>query len=233
MAKVFIGVGHGGNDPGACGNSLKESELNLRQALALKSVLERHNIDVKLSRYKEENDDLSEEIRECNAYSPDLALDMHTNSGGGTGFEVFHSIAAGSKGKTLAYNINVEVKDAGLISRGCKTKVNSYGTDYFGFIRQTSCPAIITEMAFIDNWNDIKNFDEDYEIKKYATCVAKGILKTLNITYKEEVVTPPASTGDVFYRVVVASFKDKANAIEKQEELKKAGFDSFLVAFTQ
>ena len=34
MSKVFIGVGHGGADPGAVANGFKEKDLNLVIALA-------------------------------------------------------------------------------------------------------------------------------------------------------------------------------------------------------
>ena len=37
--------------------------------------------------------------------------------------------------------------------------------------------------------------------------------------------------ADTFYRVVTGSYKDRENAEEKLEELKNAGFDSFLVIY--
>lgn len=208
MAKrVFIGVGHGGNDPGAVANGLKEAYINLTVALEVDAILKAHNVVVMLSRYREENDDLAEEIRECNAFGADLAVDIHVNAGGGDGFEVFHTKNGGT-GKVLAQNIETEVKAIGQNSRGLKTKLNSAGNDYFGFIRSISCPSIIVEMAFIDNINDIKDFDEAHEQKRYALAVARGILKTLGIAYKGEgqapaptptpstpVPTPAPSTG--------------------------------------
>lgn len=36
MYKVFIGVGHGGTDPGAVANNLKEKDLTLQIALEAK-----------------------------------------------------------------------------------------------------------------------------------------------------------------------------------------------------
>ena len=203
MKKAFIGVGHGGSDPGAVANGLKEANLNLTAALEVREILAAHKVNVLLSRYRDEDDDLAEEIRECNAFGPDVAVDMHTNAGGGDGFEVFHTVRGGV-GKTLAQNIESEVKAIGQNSRGLKTKVNSAGNDYFGFIRSTNCPAIITEMAFIDNINDIKDFDEVHELKRYALAVAKGILKTLGISYNgASTSNPGTSTGTTsnLYRV--------------------------------
>ena len=104
--KVFIGVGHGGSDPGAVANNAKEKDLNLSIALACRDVLARHGIEVKMSRTKDENDPLSEEIKECTAFGPDLAVDIHNNAGGGDGAEAYYH-HGGGKSKTLAENILV------------------------------------------------------------------------------------------------------------------------------
>jgi N-acetylmuramoyl-L-alanine amidase len=184
MAKVFIGVGHGGSDPGAVGY-IKEADVNLTMALACKEVLEAHGVAVKMSRYKDENDGLNEEIKECNAYAPDLAVEVHNNAGGGDGFEVFHSIGGG-KGKTLAVNIEAEVKAIGQNSRGVKTRKGSSGKDYYGFIRSTNCPAVICEGVFVDNATDAKIADTLAEQKAFGVAYAKGVLKTLGIAYNGE-----------------------------------------------
>lgn len=154
-------------------------------AKACRDVLENHGVKVLMSRTKDENDDLNEEIRECNAFNPDLAVDVHNNSGGGDGFEVFYSLTGG-KSKTLAQNIEVEVKKIDQNSRGCKTKVGNDGLDYFGFIRETNCPAVICEGVFVDTKADAAQADTAAEQKAFGVAYAKGILKTLGIAYKEE-----------------------------------------------
>ena len=226
--KVFVGVGHGGSDPGAVANGFKEAVINLTIAKVVTSELERHDVDVKMSRTVNENDDLNEEIRECNAYKPTLAIDIHTNAGGGDGFEVFHSIGGGT-GKVLATHINNEVKLIGQNSRGVKTKVNSSGKDYFGFVRSTTCPAVIVEGFFIDNKTDIKDFDTDAKLKTLGIAYVKGILKTLGISYKAQNTSTQPPKGDTFYQVVVGSFNDRALANVRLEELKNKGYkDAFI-----
>ena len=178
--KVFIGVGHGGIDPGATGY-IVEKDANLTMAKACRDYLVKAGVEVKMSRTNDENDDISEEIRECNAFDPDLAIDVHNNSGGGDGFEVLCSINGG-KGKELAKNIETEVKKIGQNSRGIKTRKNSAGTDYFGFIRCTKCPAVICEGVFVDNKTDVKIADTKKEQEAFGVAYAKGILKTLGVT---------------------------------------------------
>lgn len=182
MKKVFLGVGHGGNDSGAVGNGFLEKDLNLSIALACNEVLVRHGVNTLMSRTKDENDDLNEEIRECNSYNPDLAIDIHNNAGGGDGVEAFYHYGGG-KGKTLAENVLAEIVKLGQNSRGAKTKRNDAGNDYYGFIRMTKAPAVIVECAFIDNAEDIKIIDTEAERKAMGIAIAKGILKTLGVEY--------------------------------------------------
>ncbi len=47
MAKVFVGVGHGGADPGAVG-FLVEADVNLAEALACGDFLRSHGVEVML-----------------------------------------------------------------------------------------------------------------------------------------------------------------------------------------
>lgn len=217
MSKVFIGIGHGGSDPGAVANGLKEKDLNLQIALACKDYLTQYGVEVKMSRTKDENDPLSEEIRECNSFSPDLAVDIHNNAGGGDGAEVFHHYGGG-KGKTLAINILDEIIKIGQNSRGAKTRKNTAGNDYYGFIREVSAPAVIIECAFVDNATDIEILATEGKRKSMGQAIAKGILKTLGVEIQSEVL----------YRVQVGAYSDKSNAEAMLNKLKAAGFTGYI-----
>ena len=182
MSKVFIGVGHGGNDPGAMGNGLKEKDLNLSIALSCRDALASSGVTVEISREADITSSLEERIQQCNRFAPDLALDIHNNAGGGDGAEVYHHYAGGT-GKTLAENILSEITAIGQNSRGTKIKLNSAGRDYFGFIRQTSAPAVIVECAFVDNAEDIQMVNTADKQKRMGQAIARGVLKTLGIPY--------------------------------------------------
>ena len=180
--KVFIGVGHGGNDPGAVGY-LVEKDVNLTMATACRDFLTSYGVDVCMSRTKDENDTVNDEVRECNAYGPDLAVDVHNNSGGGDGFEVFHTIHGGT-GKTLAQNIERHVKAIGQNSRGVKTRQGTSG-DYYAFIRETVAPAVICEGVFVDTKADAAQADTLAKQQAFGVAYAKGILDTLGLAYDE------------------------------------------------
>lgn len=233
--KVFIGVGHGGADPGASGLAV-EKTINLVMAKACRDYLVKNGVEVKMSREKDEDDPLTDEIKECNAYNPDVAIDIHNNSGGGDGFEIYYTINGGM-GKTLATNIEAEVKLIGQNSRGLKTKKNSDGKDYFGFIRQIKAPSVIAEGFFLDNAKDHKIADTTAKQQAFGVAYAKGILKTLGITPKAESSTSTdktesasgtASNNTDLYRVQVGAFAEKANADELAGKLKKDGYDVYI-----
>ena len=230
MAKIFLGVGHGGIDSGAVGiNGIHEADLNLSIALACRDVLVAHGVQVKMSREKDENDTLEEEIREANSYAPDYAVDIHCNAGGGDGVEIFHSKADG-RDDALAQNVLNAIIEIGQNSRGLKTKLITEGAnkgkDWFGFIRQINealhIPSILVECAFVDT-KDVQIIDTAEEQKTMGIAIAKGILKTLGIAYKET-----AKQG-VLYKVQVGAYADKKNAEAMLDKLKRAGFDGIIV----
>jgi len=212
---VFLGVGHGGADSGAVGY-VREETINLKMALACRDYLESEyvGVTVKMSRTKDENDPLTEEIRECNKFitkkSEGVAVDIHNNAGGGDGFEAYYSVSGGT-GKTLAKNIEKEIKKVGQNSRGCKTRANKSGSDYYGFIRQTIAPAVITECVFVDNKKDAAQADTDKECKEFGEAIAKGIAATLGLEKKKK-ASKPAAGGKEFQVKVKCNLNVRAGA---------------------
>lgn len=184
--KVFIGVGHGGTDPGAV-KYITEKEYTLKVAFALSEILSRYGVDYKLSRTQDIDTDMNSKVAMCNAYKPDLVVDIHFNAGGGTGFEVYR-YSGGGTSKTLAENINTEVKKI-MSSRGVKTKLGSNGKDYFAIIRDTAAPAVLCEGGFVDTKSDADFIKANY--KKLADAYAKGILKTLGISTSQTTTAKP------------------------------------------
>lgn len=231
MSKVFIGVGHGGSDPGAVGY-IVEKDINLKMAKYLAAYLQSCGVDVLMSRTTDENDPLTEEIRECNTFRPDLAVDVHNNAGGGDGFECYYHLKGGTS-KTLAENIEAEVIAIGQNSRGCKTRTGAGGKDYYGFIRETSCPAVICEGVFVDNEADAAQADTDEKCRRFGEAYARGILKTLGIIIpaasQTETSNQPAGqlSGRLYY-VQIGAFADKANAEALAHELIDKGYQAIV-----
>lgn len=216
--KVFLSAGHGGSDPGACANGLTEKDLNLQILLSCKSELERHGIKVVCSRLVDENDPVSQEVKEANASGADIAVSFHSNAGGGDGSETFyHSTSAA--GKKLAELCEKHTKAIGQNSRGVK-----FG-DKLYFVCKTHMTAVLCECAFVDNSVDKQIIDTVEELKRFGVAYAKAILEYLGIAYKSA-VTAGENTR---YRVQVGAYTLKENAEKIAKKLKDLGFDAIIV----
>ena len=213
MAKVFLSAGHGGSDPGAVANGLYEKTINLNTLLACKSELERHGVKVVCSRIKDENDPVTDEVKEANASGADVAVSFHINAGGGDGFEAFY-YKTSNKGKKLASLCEKHVKSLGQNSRGIKIG------DHLHFVKKTTMTAVLVESFFIDS-KDRYIGDALSEQTSFGVAYAKAILEFLGITYK------PKSTKT--YKVQVGAYINKSNAEVMKQKLKTAGFDGIIV----
>ena len=223
MAKVFLSAGHGGTDPGAVGNGLKEKNINLQIMLACQAELVRHGVTVVCSRTTDANDPVQDEVREANASGADIAVSFHTNAGGGDGSESFY-YKTSAKGKKLAELCEKHVKAIGQNSRGVKT-------NNLMFTRATNMPAVLCECAFVDNKKDIAIIDTVAEQKAFGVAYAKAILEYLGIAYKAAAVsTTPAAASGKLYRVQVGAYKDKANAEKLAAELAAKGYSCIIKA---
>lgn len=239
IKRVFIGVGHGGKDPGAV-KYVKESEANLQMALGMKEELEKYGITVGISRTREENDPLSEEIREANAFKPDIAVEVHNNAGGGDGFEVYRQTGThAAQSLKLAQCIEAKVKASGQKSRGIKTKLNASGTDYFGWCRQVQCPAVLCEGFFVDNAADSADYNTTAEQKAYGKVYALGVLDYLGIKENPQTgaqppqTTPQDKPESLPYTVQVGAFSSTVNAMAMLNRLSDMGYFVFITFTTR
>lgn len=227
MAKVFLSAGHGGSDPGAVANGLQEKVINLNILLACKSELERHGVSVAVSRLRDENDPVQQEVAEANASGASIAVSFHANAGGGDGFEAFYYTTS-SNGKRLAQLGEKYVKQLGQNSRGLKSG------NHLMFVRATSMPAVLFESFFVDNAADKQIGDTVAEQQAFGVAYAKAILEYLGIGYKAP-TTPskpnkPSTGGSsgTLYRVQVGAFKDRKNAEKLAAELKAKGYQTVI-----
>ena len=232
--RVFIGVGHGGKDPGAL-KYIKEADANLQMALGLKAELERHGIIVGVSRLKDEDDPLTEEIKEANAFAPDVAVECHNNAGGGDGFEVYHQTNGyATKSIKLAQCIEARVVASGQKSRGVKTRLNGSGTDYFGWCRQVKAPAVLCEGFFVDNATDSRDYNTAAKQQAFGRVYAWGVLDYLGIAIKPQVDKPadkpveqPQADKKLLYTVQVGAFASAKSAADLYAKLDDMGYFVF------
>jgi len=90
---VVLDPGHGGNDPGAVGNGLKEKDINLAVGLKMEKALISKGFDVKMTRRTDVYLKLQERTEFANNADADMFVSIHVNSlppgKNSAGFEIY------------------------------------------------------------------------------------------------------------------------------------------------
>lgn len=220
MVRVFIDARHGGKDPGAIGNGMREKDITLLVAKKLGAILERHNVNVSYSRIMDKYVSLNERARMANNIKADIFVSIHTNSykyQSVQGLETF-SYPGSSKGRKLAKYIQDSIIETKLY-----TKDRGIKTANFAVLRQSKMPATLVELGFITNKQDSQLLRTRQN--NFSEAIAKGILKYLEVKY---IPVKEKLEGNKYFRVVAGSYKDRSLAEEQQLRLKEKGFDSFI-----
>ncbi|MFQ7156540.1 MAG: GBS Bsp-like repeat-containing protein [Merdimonas faecis] len=191
---VVLDPGHGGGDPGAIGNGLRESDINYSIAQHCKNELEEYGgVVVYMTRTENENPSLAERVDRAAGWGADAFVSIHINSAGAaaTGAEVWYPNSSyrpdlHNQGADLSSKILQELTALGLANRGIKVRDSENGTlyptgdiaDYYGVIKRSKeagFPGIIIEHAFITNPNDAAKLADDNFRKKMGIADATGI----------------------------------------------------------
>lgn len=77
---VVIDAGHGGHDPGAMGNGLREKDINLKATLQLGKILASYGVDVRYTRQTDVYLKLAERTAIANKHNAAVFISMHCNA---------------------------------------------------------------------------------------------------------------------------------------------------------
>ena len=193
---VFLDPGHGGRDPGAVYNGLREKDLNMSIYRKLRSELEKLGYTVLTSRDSDVYVDyVTERSEMVNKTDADVFISIHFNATGvpganRSGVETYiyepdedikpriNKVAHDdptrlSESKRLADNIhNSVVSVAGANDRGV------HGSNY-AVLRETVKPAVLIELGYMDS-PEYKKISDD----KYQNKLVEGIVTGLRNFYK-------------------------------------------------
>ena len=186
--KICIDAGHNysGFDTGAIGNGLMEQNITFPVANLLKNKLERAGITVVMTREAltqnlgtSVNTSLSKRAQISNEQNCDYFISVHCNAGGGTGCEVLILQKGGQAEKLANPVLNEIVSRLPLRNRGVK-EAN------LAVLRNTDCPAILVELAFIDHPSDAVLLKQNQE--DFADAIFQGTMKFLGLPIPEKEV---------------------------------------------
>lgn len=192
---VFIDIGHGGKDPGASYFGITEAWLNLSTGTRVISSLRQKGFDVRASRESDIHLYLHERAAMANKIQPDIFFSIHYNAMGGNniharGIETFiyHRVASGFGQETNRNNFNTNdpriaeslkladaihknvINDTNMRDRGVKG-------NNFHVLRETTVPAALIELGFIDNLADNAIIRTEAYHQKAADAIVKGIVE--------------------------------------------------------
>lgn len=222
---VVIDPGHGGVDPGAVGFGLQEKDLNLRGARVVQAVLTTKYEGTFLLTHNGSTMDLGERTKVENALKPDLFISLHSNAGGGTGFESYTCNGCSKMAETYQEVIHRVVYNYmapwGVRDRG-KKKAN------FWVLKHTVAPAVLLESLFVDTLKDAELLKNGEWLDGAYTAVADGIARALSLKKLPPPKEEPVEQPKELYRVQVGAFRYRKGAETLLEQLKKAGFDGFI-----
>lgn len=128
---------------------------------------------------------LSERVKRCNKYKPDLFVSIHHNAGCGTGTEVYWH----------TYGTAEDKKVAGIVAPklASKTGMRNRGVKQAQFaVLGCNATAILVEGGFMDTKSDYEIITSDKGQQQYAEAVAESIIEYLGL---KKVVTSQPSTS--------------------------------------
>lgn len=173
--KVFINPGHAPNgnpDPGAVNpyNGLKE-------AIVVKHVgdlVAKYLINAGLDATVCQDDSLATVVNTSNAMDCDVFVSIHCNSAANEaaeGTETFYFYSS-TEGKKLAQCIQSQLIDAmDTVDRGIKAA--QPGVNGLYVLTNTNAVAVLVELAFISNADDVVLLEENQD--DFARAIARGV----------------------------------------------------------
>ena len=189
---IFLDPGHGGKDPGAVYNGLREKDLNMQIYHKLRRELEKLGYTVLTSRDKDEFVDyVTERSQMVNKTDADFFISIHFNATGVPG-------ANRSGVETYIYEadedyppkINKDAHDNPLRMRESKrlaenlhasiikmSGANDGGINgaSFAVLRETTKPAVLLELGYMDNPEESKKISDSAYQDKLVAGIVSGI----------------------------------------------------------
>lgn len=183
---IVIDPGHGGSDPGAVANNLKEKDYSLLISKYMYDRFKELGVPVKLTRDTDITLSPRERTNKIKSFYGDgkdvIVISNHLNAGGGDGAEVIYALRNSS---TLSKKILNELEKEGQnIRKYYQLRLPSNPSkDYYFMHRDTpNNETVIVEYGFIDSpEDDVEQIKRNY--KEYAEAVVRAVADYKGIKY--------------------------------------------------
>jgi len=219
---IVLDPGHGGRDPGAVHNNLKEKNTNLEIALRVGKLLsDNYEVGVEYTRVSDVSLSIAKRLNVINRADVRLCISFHSNGftlSQANGYEDFiHNQATGvvlGIRDIFHEKVSAVWREYGRRNRGKKR------ADFL-LLRKSTVPAILVENGFLSNLKDSQLLRNGVFIDKLVKATAEGIVNALELPKKTAI-------DSELYRVQVGAFENRTLANSMLNRLKMAGFKGFI-----
>jgi N-acetylmuramoyl-L-alanine amidase len=196
---IVVDAGHGGSATGANGKGggsvVFEKSVTLAIALKLKEALEACGARVIMTREQDTDVPLKARTELANNVGADLFVSIHNDSNGSvnsaSGTSTYYHMQDASS-RALATCVQEAVMSVtGLPSRGVLSDSVMYQTGFM-VLRETRMPAVLCEVAYINNANDRRKLVDDGFQRRVAQAICDGLRR-----YVEGTPSSPSPSGSI------------------------------------
>jgi N-acetylmuramoyl-L-alanine amidase len=240
--KIMLDAGHGFNTPGKRSpNGMREYEFTRAVAEYAKNSLGNYqNITVYFAHSDERDVPLKERTDKANQLNVDAYVAIHANAYGSSwntanGIETYVFPTKPKEAYELAQMIQKNlVISTGLTDRGVKTAD-------FHVLRESHMTAVLTECGFMTNEREAELMLSDMYRKTCAEAIVKALANQFKLKLKADPGTNSPSSNNAtpllpskpanrigLYKVQVGAFKNKKNADDLANVLKKLGYSPYV-----
>lgn len=224
--RIYISPSNQSGNNYATGNTNEKVQCH-KIAKACVDYLEKKGFTVKCTY----NDDMYVRVKESNLFGADLHVAIHTNA------TSKHNVTGGTQ--ILLYNLEGERKKAGqaLLTRLApltpgKSAERLVAMPSFYEIRSVKAMTLYCECEFHDTKEGSDFIRKN--TKNIGEAIAKGICDYYGVNTEEKKTEAKKENNaslkdETLYSVQVGSFRVKKNAENYVKQLRKAGFDGFIV----
>lgn len=180
---IAIAAGHNSsNNTGASHEELKEEEMTIKVAEKVEEIFEEYsNVTVVQTGSTSDNPDgvqVSERTKLAREANPDLCIQIHFNSGGGTGVEVIYKENDGISQQLAEILSEAMSSKMSLENRGAKTDTEiGKNLSIIENAATSKFPSVVTEGGFLDG--DYEYLKTDEAIDEYAQGIVDGVIRYL------------------------------------------------------
>lgn len=198
---VFVDAGHGGTDPGAVANGLREKDINLSIALKVRNKLKNLGVEVVMNRESDIFVDFRDTAVMANNSKADVFVSIHQNSAPATsanGIETFYNKNIDKPyGQKLHNSV---IKSTGAYDRTLKWNNLTVTT-------RTTMPAVLLECGFLTNSSEAAKLKTDSYQEKIANGVVNGIMEYLEANVEIGSIPSERIYGDTRYETSYKLFE--------------------------